>query len=355
MSTFDEQDQSNHNENVQKKNEDVSSATGDLSRSSVVASPAPKPKYALVGILSFVIGAVVSFGVFYFALSDRVDGTVATVNDVAITKDTLYDTMFELVGKNTVDELIRVELVKEEAKKLSVSVDQKEVEKEFEEIKKSYPSPEQFEQQVKEAGVTEETIKKNIESGLLFKKLIEKKYPLTEAKLKEHFEQNKSTYDVQEQVRASHILVKDKAEAVAIKKQLDQGTDFAKLAKEKSVDGSAQQGGDLGFFGRGQMVPPFEQAAFSLPIGKVSDPVESEFGFHLIKVLEKKPAKNAVFEEEKENVKKQLLEQQVSEKAEPYLEELKKKAKIDNPYAEKETKTEEPSAPETPSDSPAAP
>jgi parvulin-like peptidyl-prolyl isomerase len=87
-----------------------------------------------------------------------------------------------------------------------------------------------------------------------------------------------------DQVRASHILVKDEGAAKQLKSQIEGGASFEEMAKEHSSCPSKRQGGDLGWFGKGQMVKPFEDAAFSLNEGKVSDPVKTQFGFHLIKV-----------------------------------------------------------------------
>lgn len=89
-------------------------------------------------------------------------------------------------------------------------------------------------------------------------------------------------------VRASHILVKDRNEAVQIKKDIDNGGSFEEYAQKYSLCPSGQRGGDLGYFRRGQMVKPFEDEAFELPVGEVSDPVLTEFGWHLIKVTDKK-------------------------------------------------------------------
>ena len=90
------------------------------------------------------------------------------------------------------------------------------------------------------------------------------------------------------QVCASHILVKTAAEAVQIKKDLDNGGDFAYYAQLYSLCPSGRNGGDLGCFGRGQMVPSFEKKAFSMNVGEVSDPVMTQFGWHLIKINDKK-------------------------------------------------------------------
>lgn len=88
-------------------------------------------------------------------------------------------------------------------------------------------------------------------------------------------------------IRASHILVEDESKANKLKESLDSGADFAKLAKKHSVCPSKENGGDLGFFGKGQMVKEFEDAAFSLEAGQVSSAVKTQFGYHLIKVTEK--------------------------------------------------------------------
>jgi len=90
------------------------------------------------------------------------------------------------------------------------------------------------------------------------------------------------------QVRASHILVKTANEAMQIKKEIDNGGDFEYYARLYSLCPSASKGGDLGYFGRGQMVPEFERKAFTLPVGEVSTPVFSPFGWHLIKVTDRK-------------------------------------------------------------------
>ena len=142
----------------------------------------------------------------------------------------------------------------------------------------------------------------NILINALYKD-VEKSVNVSDEAMMKYFNENKAQF---EKVKARHILIRFKdspvpvrpeqkeltkeealAKALALKKQIDAGADFAELAKKESDDsGSGANGGDLGSFGRGQMVPPFEQAAFSLPVGKTSDPVESQFGYHVIQVLE---------------------------------------------------------------------
>ena len=90
------------------------------------------------------------------------------------------------------------------------------------------------------------------------------------------------------QIRAEHILVKDYSRAIELKEKINNGESFEELARENSLCPSGKQGGDLGYFTRGQMVKPFEDAAFSTEVGKVSDPIQTQFGWHLIKVVDKK-------------------------------------------------------------------
>jgi len=126
---------------------------------------------------------------------------------------------------------------------------------------------------------------------------------VTDADLEKYYRRNRGAYEVQEQVHAAHILIKvpenaDQATREAKRKQIDEvlakakaGEDFAALAKRYSEDSSKNSGGDLGFFPRGRMVKPFEDAAFSLPVGEISDVVTSQFGYHIIKVLELREAR----------------------------------------------------------------
>jgi len=143
----------------------------------------------------------------------------------------------------------------------------------------------------------------------------------------------KAVYDKQvaaippvEEVRASHILVEKKEDADAIEAQLKAGGDFAAIAKEKSKDsGSGAQGGDLGYFSKGQMVKPFEDAAWGMKVGAVSDPVQSQFGWHIIKLVDKRNRPAPTFD----SVKDRILTGLTQQKAEEVIGGLRKDAKIE--------------------------
>ena len=155
----------------------------------------------------------------------------------------------------------------------------------------------------------------------------------TAEEMQDYYRNNRSEFQVREQVQASHILFKTtgkSAEAVQkirqkAEKVLEEaraGKDFAQLARRYSEDGSASNGGDLGFFGRGRMVPEFERAAFGLAKGEISDLVTTQFGFHIIKVLEKQAARTQAFEEVEGLIRSSLS----SEKAESTARDLADKA-----------------------------
>lgn len=139
-----------------------------------------------------------------------------------------------------------------------------------------------------------------------------------------------SSFRGQEEVHARHILVATEDEAKAIKTELDGGKDFAELAKEKSTDPSAQQnGGDLGFFGKGMMVKPFEDAAFAMEAGAVSDPIKSDFGWHVIKLEEKRMSQPPTLEQ----IAPQLQQQVMFQNFEASVAQLKQGLAIDIPDA----------------------
>jgi len=131
---------------------------------------------------------------------------------------------------------------------------------------------------------------------------------VTEEAVRAEYDQYVAEFEPQDEIRARHILVAEEDEANAIKAELDGGADFAALAQEESIDPGAANGGDLGFFGKGMMVAPFEDAAFALTdIGQISDPVQSQFGWHVIKLEEKRQSAPPTFEQVAGQLQQQLL------------------------------------------------
>lgn len=172
-------------------------------------------------------------------------------------------------------------------------------------------------------------LKKRIIVDTYLKKKVESEAKIADDELKKFYDQNLDKFKAGEQVKASHILVKTEQEAKDLLAQLKGGAKFEELAKTKSVDSSAPKGGDLGWFGKGNMVPAFEKAAFELKEGQLSGIVKSEFGFHIIKLTGKRAAGTTPFEEAKEKIKAALLPAKQQQVFMKLKEDIKKGAKIE--------------------------
>jgi len=171
-------------------------------------------------------------------------------------------------------------------------------------------------------------LKKRLIVESFLKKKVEVESKVSDEDMKKFYEQNKDKFKTGEQVKASHILVKTEKEAKDILAQLKSGGKFEELAKKNSVDSSSAKGGDLGWFGKGSMVPAFEKAALALKEGQISDVVKSDFGFHIIKLTGKRPAGIRPFEEVKEQIKGAIMPTKQQEIFQKIKDELKKTAKI---------------------------
>ena len=247
--------------------------------------------------------------------------------------------------RGALDQLITYTLLSQESKSRGVKVEPAEIEAKMGELKKQFPNQEAFDKALKERGMTVESLRKDAQVDLSVTKLMDAEVATlpgpSDADAKDFYEKNQDKFKEDEQVRASHILVKvdEKADAAAkqkaraeidgVLKQIKAGGDFAKLAQEHSDDGSAAQGGDLNYFGKGQMVGPFDKVAFELKPGQVSDVVTTQFGYHIIKVVDHKPGRTVPFEEAQAKIKDFLGGQKKQQHADAFIEGLKKKSKIE--------------------------
>jgi peptidyl-prolyl cis-trans isomerase D len=190
-----------------------------------------------------------------------------------------------------------------------------EIAKQFEDHKNDYRIPE----------------KRKVKYALLDQQAIRNRTVVTPQDVQRYYEDNERQYTTPEQVKASHILLKTEGkDDAAVKKQAEEllakvkgGADFADLATKFSEDeGSGAKGGDLGFFPQGQMVPEFDKVAFSLPPGQISDLVKSQFGYHIIKVIEKKPASKRTLDEVRAQIEDQLKTQRAQDEAQTVVKDL---------------------------------
>ena len=255
-------------------------------------------------------------------------------------KRTLYTYQMQTGKKDlTADEksaianqLVNAYLLLMAGKESDVEVTKDELDQNYENFKAQYASEEVFKAALEKVNDTEESIKEKLNENILLHKYLSEKFysrtAVTNADAENFYKENEQQFVTPDQVQASHILVKEEKEADDVKAKLDDGVSFEDLAKECSTCPSREKGGDLGYFGRGQMVKEFEEAAFDLNVGEVTGPVKTQFGYHMIKLVDKKKSAKQEFDAVKENIKaylgKGIADQMITEK----INELRESAEI---------------------------
>lgn len=256
-----------------------------------------------------------------------------------ITEDWLKGTQQQVA-----DRMITAEVLYQEAEANKMKVDDKDVTEQMDKIAKSFPSPEEYKKGLKEQGVTEKTLKRDIGKNLVIRRLLDEKVTalvkVSDAEAKKYYDEHTKDFDRPEMVKARHIILlvdkgADDAKKAEVKKKMEGiqaelkgGAKFEDLAKKYSQDGSAENGGDLGFFPKAAMVKEFEDAVWNMKPGEVSGIVTTPFGLHLIKFEERKAAGSIPFTEMKSDLIRGLESQMKNDAVKKYIEELKAKAKI---------------------------
>jgi peptidyl-prolyl cis-trans isomerase C len=250
------------------------------------------------------------------------------------------------IFRGLLDQIISYKLLSQESRARRIAVTDAEVDARIAEIRGQFPSEELFKQVLAERNLTLEQIRRDAREDMAIARLLETelagKIDVTPEQVASFYAENPDQFQQPERVRASHILiaVPPNADAAArtqarfraesVLKEARAGKDFAALAREHSEEpGSAANGGDLGFFQRGQMVGPFNDVAFSLPAGAVSDLVETQFGYHIIKVAEKQPARTVPLEEVRPQVEQYLQNVNREKQTEAFIAALKAKGKVE--------------------------
>jgi len=249
------------------------------------------------------------------------------------------------IEKQALENAINKKLLIQKADQEKIRAEAKTVDQRFKEFKDQFPSKEVYQQQMTTWGITEDRIKEDIVTDIKISALLDAQTgtvpAATDKEVKDFYDSNIEKYKVKERVKASHILINSKSDEdasvraekrkklEAIQDKIAKGADFAALAKENSDCPSKAQGGDLGFFERGQMVKPFEDAAFKLKVGEVSDIVETPFGFHLIKVTGHEDPKTMSLDEVKTQIASNLQQQKQNDVIRAYIEKLRGAAKLE--------------------------
>ena len=292
------------------------------------------------------------------ASSATAKGPVARVNGIAIDAAELRRAVKVMlrgqtvpaehqaaVDKQAMEQLISAELMYQAAAKQKLKDLEKQIDAKVAQDKARFKSEEEFKKAIKELEMDEKDLREYTRRALLISSFVEaefvSKVSVSETESRSFYDKNIDKFKREEAVKASHILIgvdekasvdekkaaRDKADK--LHKELVGGADFAALAKGNSTCPSSQQGGDLGFFVKGQMVPPFEKAAFALKTGEISPVVETKFGYHIIKVVEKRSAETTDFKDVKAKIAEYLKGQKVSEAIQKYMADTKKTAKIE--------------------------
>jgi peptidyl-prolyl cis-trans isomerase C len=263
--------------------------------------------------------------------------------DTSMSKD---DPQYQAVIQQIMPQIVGIEIAKAYAQEHDITVSDEEVDQEIAKIKEQVgdqarssgqdlSNQEAYEQALKQNNVTEDQLREDLRENLPVQKVQERVAGNAEPSdevIQNYYEKNKEaqfTTPAQRCVR--HILFnKDqKQKAEEVKQQLEDGGDFAKLAKEYSQDpGSAAQGGDLGCLGKGETVPEFEQAAFGAEQGEIVGPVQTEFGYHIIQVTDIKPAQTRSLQEVESQIRSQLSTEKQSEAFGKWVEEQKKERDV---------------------------
>jgi peptidyl-prolyl cis-trans isomerase C len=290
------------------------------------------------------------------ATAAKVNGVPILVKDVtdAMTQflrsqgapPNLPDAQITQVRGMVIDALVGRELLYQKGKADGILPSQSELDAVLADAKKPFPTEEAWNDNLKRQGMNAaaftEMITRRVTIDKEIKQAVLDKIVISDAEAKKYYDEHPDEMTKPEEVRASHILFRtpkdaDDATKAPIRAKAEQtlakakaGEDFAKLAKENSEDpGSAPNGGDLGFFHHGQMVGPFEDAAFALTVGQLSGVVETPFGFHIIKVTDKHAGGKAPIEEVSGPLKNFLQQKQAREKMQAYLDSLKATAKVE--------------------------
>jgi len=247
-------------------------------------------------------------------------------------------TAYQKIQEEVVEQIVVQELLWQEAQRREFVVSDEEVEATMAQIKSGFDSDMAFEFKIKEGGYTEKTFRENIRQQKSVQRMISEgiasDIEVSDAEVKAFYDENLEQMAIPERVHARHILVKfDKADPASraaaedklagIMEKLEAGESFAVLAIENSEGPTGAQGGDLGYFGRGQMVKEFDEAAFALAPGEVSGPVETQFGLHLIKVEAHDQAGTAALADVEPQIREYLAQQALYKSVEQLVEDLR--------------------------------
>jgi foldase protein PrsA len=256
-------------------------------------------------------------------------GTVATVNGEPITRAE-YNARLEQspASRATLQQLVQETLIEQYAKTNNITVTDAEITAREDQIKANFPG-DAWNQMLASRGLSEADVRSALRDQVILDKALSKDVKITPAQIKEYYDKNHAQFDKPATATARQILVSNLTLANQVEADLKAGQSFADLAKKYSIDPvSKDKGGDLGSFRQGQMVPAFDKYAFSAPIGAISPPIKSPFGYHIVQVESRVPAQKSTLASATPQVIDQLRQQQEAPLAAPFQQSLLQKADI---------------------------
>lgn len=273
---------------------------------------------------------VAAAGAGAFALAERLNGVVATVNGQNISRDDLYRAMYGRVGPATLDQVVVKVLVEQEAKKAGVSVSDADLKAEIQKIiDEQYGSEAMFEATLEYYGMTREGFEEEWRTYLTAKKILRPTVSASDEEIQAYFEAHREELNQRESVALRQIVTASNDEARAILQELRSGADFADLARQKSTDvASRDNGGDLGKVYRGDLPPDIESVIFGLEVGEFSEPVEVEGGFAIFNVTEKTEAREVTLDEVKDKVEELVLDEKIQSALPDWISQLRNQADV---------------------------
>lgn len=253
----------------------------------------------------------------------------AVVNGHVISKDQLYNELLKSGGEKTLQQMIEKELINQQAVKKNIKVTDQDIQKQIDQIKKNFPDDSAFNQALQSQGMTLSDLKDQIAMNVKITKLVEPTLKITDAQLQKFFNQNKSHYGTPEQFRLSDIRVADKKTAENIRAMVQGGNDFATLAKNQSTDTtSSTKGGDLGYLTAKAMDPAVASAVAKQKVGYLSDVIQTQKGYEIVKVTGHKAAVVPKYDAVKSQVHDDYVNQHVSSNFQSWYGKIQSQAKI---------------------------
>ncbi len=246
--------------------------------------------------------------------------------------------------RQVLDGLITRTVLEQEAERLDITVGDARFAETLDQFKQQFPDEQGYQAALEQQGFTEEEFETELRRQMVIEELIRSQVydqvNVSEEDMREFYDNNPQYFQQDDQVAARHIIFTtdgvEEGERAALREELEgirqeivDGADFSEMAREHSQGPTAANGGDLGTFGRGQMVPEFENAAFELEVGEISPVIETQFGYHILQVTERVPAQTQSYDEAQERIRQFLTEEERNSGAQAYVTELREDAEVE--------------------------